>query len=170
MSSASIIFLAIILIPTIVIVLLRINAVFLFFSLCLGYVLSNLITGDTNSIINLFNPINVNSPLIKTNSLKIIILFIPVIITAMFMLRSVKGRKNSLNILPAIGFSVLGLILVTPFLSHGISSQYSQSQYWLQIVKAKDLVIELVALVALMFLFLERIDGHDSHRSHKSKR
>lgn len=169
MSSASIIFLGAILIPAIVIVILRINAVFLFFSLCLGYVLSSLITGDTNSLINLFNPAN-GSSLVKTNSLRIIILFVPVVITAMFMFRSVKGRKKSLNILPAIGFSLLGLILVTPFLSHNVTIQYNQSQYWLQIMKAKDLIIELVAMIALLFLFLERIDGHGSHRSHKSKR
>ncbi len=158
MHSANVILLLIILLPALMIAWFRINAVFLFFSLCLGYVLSGVIGGDSSSLLSLFSK-SFNSPTVtQPDTLKLIVLFIPVLLTAMFMFKSVKKNRALLNLIPAFCFSVLALILISPLISRHLLLSYSQSSFYLQLVKAKDLILELISLVILFFLFLDRLN------------
>ncbi len=160
-----IILLSLALIALIIISVFRINAVYLYFSLAVGYVLASTLSGDTNSLLSLFSSNNSNSHL---SNVKLIILAIPVIATALFMLKSIKKKRILINLLPAISFVILAIILVVPLLPISATDKLTQTNYWINFSKARDLLIELSALVSLGILFIERI-GRSKFKEHGSR-
>lgn len=154
--------LIIIVIVLAIITILRINAIYLYFSLAVGYVLTNTISSDTNSLMSLFS--SSSSPTIL-NNIKLIILFVPVVATALFMFRSIKKKKIIINLLPSIAFIILGLFLVIPLMTSSSSSFITSSSYWSNIVKAKDLLIEMSALITLTIMYIERLGRHSLRES-----
>src|SRR5688572_15312779 len=100
--------------PTIVLVLLRINAALVFLSLCLGAVLVQYVAGEANSLITLFSK---EAGTVSASSMQLVLLLAPAIITCVVTVFSVQGTlKTLLNILPALAASALGMLLVIPLL------------------------------------------------------
>ncbi|HET9098292.1 MAG TPA: hypothetical protein VFN51_01610 [Candidatus Saccharimonadales bacterium] len=101
--------------------------------------------------------------------MQIILLALPVVLTAVFMIRTVKGYgKLALNILPAAGVGLLGALLLTPLLPRGMSIGIIDSPLWSQLQKAEDLIVGLSALICLLVLWLQRPKtGHDKEKHSK---
>ncbi len=165
MMTPIIILLAIGIVLLVLISIFRINAVYLYFSLAVGYVLASNLSTDTNSLLSLFSSSTSSGSL---TSIKLILLLIPVIVTFLFMFRSIKKNKIVINLLPAVAFLALGYLLIVPILPSGLSSSIVKSSYWLNFIKAKDLLIELSALVSLSLLFIERM-GKKRFKEHSGK-
>jgi hypothetical protein len=161
---------AIIIVPVIVLMIMRINAVLVFLSLCLGDVLVQFVSGDTKSFISLFttnNPKVVNASM---SDIKITLLLLPVVLTAVFMIRTVKGRtKLMMNALPAVGVGLLGALLIVPQLSPGLRFSITGSSLWQQVERAEDLIVGISALICLFVLWLQRPKTGGGEGKHHGK-
>jgi hypothetical protein len=160
---------AIVVVPIIVLMVLRINAALVFLSLCLGDVLVQFVAGDTNSFMSVFSSSHTVQSIASSGSAtKLILLLLPVILTAIFMIRTVKGARLALNILPSAGVGLLGSLLVVPLLSAGLAHTIIDSSLWVQAQRAQDLLVGASALVCLLVLWLQRprTGGEDKHSRH----
>lgn len=140
--------------PIVLLTVLRINAVLVFLSLCLGEVLVHYVAGNANSLITLFAP-KISPALL--NVLQVILLLAPVVLTSVFMIRTVHGKaKIVLNILPAAGVGLLGVLLAVPLLPSGQRFGIESQDLWVQLTKLQALIVGLSALVGLLFLWSQR--------------
>jgi hypothetical protein len=152
--------------PLAVLTLLRINAAIVFLSLCLGYVLVELVANDANSLISFLAP---KADSLSRASWELILLFAPVILTSVIMLFSVKGRfKVTLNMLPAAATSVMAVLLAVPLFTPGLRFALQSGNLWHQLSSAQAFIVGMGALISLVFLWTSRsaIKGG----SHKSSR
>jgi hypothetical protein len=159
----------IVLAPVVLLMLLRINATLVFLSLCLGDVLVQFVAPDANLFMQLFSahvPKGVDT---GNDNIKLILLLLPVVLTAIFMIKSVHGSfKLFLNILPAAGVGLLGALLVVPLLPPGLSHNIVHSSLWNQLQNAENLIVGASALVCLLVLWLQRPQAGGKHgKKHK---
>jgi hypothetical protein len=169
--SPDVILAAIVLVPVVLLMFLRINAALVFLSLCLGSVLVQFIAPDAYTFLTLFSA-HVPKGLDEGNdTIKLILLLFPVVLTAVFMIKTVRGKtKSALNLLPAAGVGLLGGLLVVPLLPPGLSHNIINSSSWAEVAKAQDLIVGASALVCLFVLWLQRPKtGHDKHDKHHKK-
>lgn len=151
-------------VPVVLMTVLRINASLVFLSVCLGSVLVQFVGPDALDMAHLFSAKSGN---LTESTLQLILLLVPVVLTMLFMIRSVKGNKVVLNILPAAGASFLLLLLVEPLLSPGTIGTITSSPLWGQIEKSQDLVVGVSSLLCLLFLWLQRPKHGDGDKKHK---
>lgn len=152
---------------------LRINAALVFLSLCLGDVLVQFVADDANSFMDVLQSSHQidASAVVPTsgNLVRLVLLLLPVVLTALFMIKTVKGPKLLLNILPAAGVGLLGGLLVVPLLSPGLSNDIVSSPLWMQVSKAQNLIVGSSALICLLVLWLQRPKaggGSEKHSKH----
>jgi len=155
MNSSLALLAAIIGVPIVVMMVLRINAALVFLSLCLGDVLVQFVAGDTSSFMSLFSAHAAKAHPTNT-TIQLFLLLLPVVLTAVFMIRTVKGPKLLLNILPAAGVGLLGALLVVPLLPTETAVNILSSNVWHQVKNAQDLIVGLSALFCLLVLWLQR--------------
>jgi hypothetical protein len=143
-------------IPVVILMLLRINATMVFLGLCLGYVLTQFLGNDVNSFAQTFlGHVNVS-----TSVMKLVLLLFPAVFTALFMIRSVRGTKLLINLLPALGVGCFSALLIVPLLPPGISHAITNMKVWHEALRLQDLIIGLSALASLMTLWLLRTKWH----------
>jgi hypothetical protein len=161
---------AIVLIPMIFLMVLRVNATLVFLSLCLGNILTQFVAGDTNDLLGMLSTSHATGTIHATdNGIKLALLLFPVVLTAIFMIRTVNGNSRLfLNLLPAAGVGLLGSLLVVPLLPPGLAHNIVDSSLWDQLVKAQDLIVGSTALICLFVLWLQRPKtGEGKHGKHK---
>lgn len=140
--------------PIVVLTFLRINAVLVFLSLCLGEVLVHYVAGNANSLISLFAP---KVPPNVLNMLQVAMLLAPVILTSFFMVGTVRGKgKIVLNLLPATGVGLLGVLLAVPLLPAGQRFGIESQSLWYQLTKLQALIVGVSAIIGLLFLWAQR--------------
>jgi len=140
--------------PVLVLTLLRINAVMVFLSLCLGEVLVHYVAGNANSLLTMFAP---HLSAAMQSILQVIILLTPVVLTSVFMLFSVYGKlRTLLNILPAAGVGSLGVLLAVPLLPAGTRFAIQSGPLWAQLSKLQALIVGVSAIIGLLFLWSQR--------------
>ena len=162
----------IVLVPVILLMVLRVNAALVFLSLCLGYVLTQFVAGDVQPLMSLFAaaPAPAVTSVVTSgdNAVKLLLLLLPVLLTAIFMIHTLRGARLLLNILPAVGVGLLGGLLVVPLLAPGLAHNIVASPLWHQAVRAQDLIVGASALVCLLVLWLQRpkTGGEGKHGKH----
>ena len=164
------IFGAMVLVPTVLLMVLRVNATLVFLSLCLGYVLIQFVAEEANSFFDLFSWDAGQAVSADNATVKIILLLLPVVLTTIFMIRTVHGHsKLLLNLLPAAGVGLLGSLMLVPLLSGDLSYSITDSTMWEKIQQAQTLIVGVCALICLFVLWLQRPKaGHDGkHSKHK---
>lgn len=140
--------------PVLVLTFLRINAVLVFLSLCLGEVLVRFVAGEANTMISLFFP---KASTLGLSMIQIIVLLLPAILTSVFMIFSVKGKGKFLfNIFPAAGVGLLVALLVVPLLPPSAQATIEDMPLWGQLAKMQALIVGVSALLSLGFLWLQR--------------
>lgn len=149
---------AIILVPVVILMALRINAALVFLSLCLGAVLVQFVAQDADDFFSLLQTTNTTGEINATsNTVQLVLLLVPVVLTAVFMIRTVRGHgRLLLNALPAAGVGLLGALLVVPLLPPGLSHNIVDSNLWSQVEQAQNLIVGTSALVCLLALWLQR--------------
>lgn len=160
---------AIVLIPIAILMVLRINAVLVFLSLCLGNVLVQFVAEDANSFMSVLQSYQPGQiPDAENNTIKLILLLLPVVLTAIFMIKTVKGSKLVINILPALGVGLLGSLLTVPLLGVGLSIDIMNTTLWVEASKAQNLIVGSSALICLFVLWLQRpkTGGDVKHGKH----
>lgn len=148
---------ATIVVPFLVIMLLRINAVLVFLSLCLGAILVQFVASDAQSFTSLFAAHNVNTPQPANITIRLGLLLFPAVLTMVIMIRTVRGRGRLLiNAFPAAGVGLLAALLVVPILPVDVQTHITGSSTWQQITRAQDLIVGVSALMCLAVLWLQR--------------
>jgi hypothetical protein len=159
---------AIVFVPVVMLMILRVNAALVFLSLCLGDVLVQFIANDASSFLTTFSGSHTVTSVTTSNSnVKIALLLLPVILTAVFMIRTVQGTSRLLlNTLPAAGVGLLGALLIVPLLPPGAAHNIIGSPLWTQAQRAQTLIVGSSALVCLLVLWLQRPKAGGKHRKH----
>ena len=148
-------------IPVVVLMVLRINATMVFLGLCLGYVLTQFLGNDAKDFAQTF----LGHTAMSTTVMKLVLLLIPVVLTAIIMIRTVRSKMLILNILPALSVGCLLALLVVPLLPPGTSHAITAMSFWHQAQRLQDLIIGVGALVSLLTLWLLR-PKHGSEKAH----
>ncbi len=144
----------ILLAPILLLTLLRVNAVMAFLSLCLGDVMVHYVAGDANSLLTFFSP---HLSAQAASSLQLITLAAPVILTSIFMAFTIKGQvRTLLNILPAAGGGLVGVLLAVPLLPSGIRFAIENQSLWTQLSRLQSLIVGVSAIISLFFLWMQR--------------
>jgi hypothetical protein len=168
-NSATITLGIILLIPLVVLTVFKINAALVFMSACVGDVLVQFVSPDAKQFLALFQahvPKGVDT---GDNFVKILLLLLPVVLTSIFMIKTIHGNtKLLLNLLPAVGVSLLIGLLIVPLLPGSLSSNALNTQLWRQIKDAEDLIVGLSSLTCLLVLWSQRPKtGHKKDKHHK---
>jgi hypothetical protein len=163
---------AIVLVPVIVLMFFKINATLVFLSLCLGNVLVQFVAQDAESYLSLFATQANSDVEAGSETIKLILLLLPAVLTALFMIRTVRSKgKLFLNLFPAIGVGMLGGLLVVPLLPGDMSESITEAALWGQAQQAQNLIVGVSAIICLFVLWLQRPKagggGEEKHGKHK---
>lgn len=154
--------------PLALLTLLRVNAALVFLSLCLGVVLVQYVAGDTSSFLDFVG--DSTEYTFTDDILKIILLLVPVVLTTIFMIRTVRGNtKLLLNALPAAGVGLLGALLIVPLLPPDLADEIISSSLWSEVERSQSLIVGASAGVCLLVLWMQRpkAGGEGKHGKHK---
>lgn len=162
------IIIGIVVIPILLMTLLKINASFVYLSICLGFVLSSF-TANNSTLNNLYTK-NVNMNGNANTNIQIILILLPVIITMVLMIKSIPKSMLLINALMSIACGVLLVLIITPLLPSQIGSKVMNSTTWNQLKNFQDLIIGATSLFALATLALNRRSAHSHHGSKHGKK
>ena len=151
--------------PIILIMLARVNAAMLFMSVCVGEVLVQYLGSDAETVITSFSSYGSQ---FSSSTVKIMLLFLPVVLIMIFMFHSVKKSKLILNILPAIGTGLVIALLVEPLLSPSMQHTHGKETLWQNLIQARALIVGVSALISLFYLWFQHRGSGDGHHK-KSK-
>lgn len=158
MNSALITLVGLIAVPAVVLMVLRINATLVFLSICLGDVLVQFVGKDASSILTAMG-VHLGG-----QTIKLFLLALPTVLTAVFMIKTVRGSKLVINALPAVGAGLLLALLIVPLLPMNMNVNILSSSLWHQVQAAQDMIVGLSALLCLFVLWLQRPKaGDDKH-------
>jgi len=153
--------------PFLVLTLLRINAAFVFLSLCLGEVLVRFVAGDVNSFMGIFAA---HISPISDSAMRLALLLAPAALTMVFMLFSIRGRiKMLINALPAAAASLFAVLLAVPLLAPGLRASIETQSAWHQLTSAQSMVVGLGAVMSLFFLWSSRRRQKAVEESHSRR-
>ncbi len=153
--------------PIILIMVARVNAAILFMSICVGEVLVQYLGSDAATVVTAFSA---HGTQFSNSTIRILLLFLPAILTMIFMFHSVKGSKLILNILPAIGTGLLITLLIEPLLSKSMQHTLGKETLWQNVYQTRALIVGIGALISLFFLWFQHRQSWGGERAHKSKR
>jgi hypothetical protein len=162
---------AIVLTPVVLLMLLRVNAALVFLSLCLGSVLTRFLGPDSGTLLSLFSAHSKHAVTASQTTAELALLAFPVVVTILFMLKSVpKGMKLIFNLLPSAGVGLLAALLAVPLLPIATSDKIITSNLWQQAQRAQDLIVGVSAMLCLFALLsLRPKHGHEEKHSKKHK-
>jgi hypothetical protein len=147
--------------PVVLLMVLRVNAAQVFLSLCLGAVLVQFVGPDAAAILSSTSAHTHGAPT-SQSFVNLALLLLPVVLTTIIMIKSVKGRaKLAFNLLPAIGVATLGTLLAVPLMSAGLTGSLTQLTLWIKLENLQTLIISVNTLLALLFLWMQRPKGHE---------
>lgn len=155
-----------ILVPIVIVTLFRINAAIIFMSLCVGYVFVQYIGNDATSLASLFSS---HTTQVSDSTIKILLLFLPAILTSIFMFHSVRGSKIIFNLLPAAAVGLFTALLAEPLLSASMQRTLNESSIWHNFLQAQALIVGLSGLISLLFLWIQHRSTRHSEHGKKSK-
>lgn len=151
------------LVPVLLIVLLRVNAAFVFLALCLGDVL---VRFSGNDAVTIVAGASLNAH-ITASATRLLLLLLPAGLTVLFMIKTVRSSQTILNILPALGAGLLTALFVVPQLPPGLSHAITASHPWGQIQTYQSGLVALSTIVCLLFLWMLRPKHETKGKHHK---
>lgn len=164
-----IILIAALALPLVLMMVLRINAGIVFLSLCLGNVLVQFIGPDAATIMSSASARTPGTTPPSQSYVNLVLLLLPVVLTMVIMIHSVKGRaKLAFNLLPSIGVSTLGVLLAVPLLSAGLTGAIVGLPLWKELENLQTLILSASACLCLLFLWMQRPKkSHDDDKHGK---
>lgn len=148
----------IIVVPVFLALVFRVNAVYVFMSVCAGYLLQMALSDSVDLVL---------ATLIKgSNSVvaaRVGLLVLPVIVT-IILLRKTQGRSAVFQFIPLIFSGMLLGNLVLPLLTPGFSQDIYNSVYGTSIRQSQDLVTAVAVVSNLVLAWtLFKAKGHGKH-------
>ncbi len=156
--------------PILILHFLRINAIFVYLALCLGEVLA-IFVGNTQQLVNISTHApSATSTYITSGNFKLLLLLLPVLLTMFFYIKTAKGGKLTLNLLPSIAVGIALVIFLVPLLPYSGTLNVVGSSLWANILKAQGTAIGISSAFVLVLFLLERSKlkhHHEKHGKHK---
>jgi len=158
---------ALVLVPTLAVLLLRFNVAIAFMGLCLGSVLVTYVSGDVDGIVTSFSASK--GALVTNQWVQLGLLIVPFVLTVLFTRGSVKGHKRFINFFPAAATGLLFTLLVVPLLSASVQRQIHKLHAWHQLDALQTAVILCGAAFSLVFLLFTHRKKQSSEEAKPGK-
>ena len=154
-------------VPAVLIILLRSDAAVVFLSLCAGALLVRYAGSDAS----LAGSVIGNNSTVVSQYFELGLLVVPVLLSAVMLKKSMRGPKMILNILPAIGVGLVGVLLAVPLLPNGLSDTITKTSGWSLLYNNREVVVAASVLVSLVSLWLAHLGKHkkEDKGHHKGK-
>jgi hypothetical protein len=143
------------LIPIVLIVLFKVNAVMVYLGLCLGYVLSQF-DGGTKIANKLAGSSKIIEQLGGSSDVRLIMLVLPAIVILLFLFKTASSSKLSINLIPAIATGLLTVITVIPLLPINTAVKIMTGSLWHDVTKYEGNIIALSTLTIVIMLIINR--------------
>jgi len=161
-----ILLIALVVLPIVAILFLRVNGAIAFMSLCLGSVLGAYTAGDVTDIATSFAA---KGTLEIHQWVQLTLLVLPFLLTILFTRGSVNGHKKVTNVLPALASGMLFALLAVPLLPANVQRQIHELWLWDQLSHLQTSVILGGALFSLIFLLMTHRTHHEEGKKHHGK-
>lgn len=152
----------IVLLPVIILTLTRANAATAFLALCLGSVLGSYVAADT---VNLLRGYVAPDSQLTESVISLLLLWLPVILVAIFMSRTIASKQRIINALPALAVGLLGAILTVPFLTPSVTDAVESSEAWGYLMIYQAAIVAAGTVISLVLLRMRKKD-EDKHGKH----
>lgn len=150
---------AIVIVPVLLAVLLRVHAVFMFMSVAVGYFLQLALSDDVD--LAMATIIRGSNSIVAA---RLILLALPVLLT-LFVLRKTAGRSQLFQFIPLVFSGLLLGALALPLLPAALEQQVYSAQFGSGIKQSQDLVIAAAAVSNLVLTWSLYKKPKD-HRKH----
>ena len=145
--------------PILLALLFRVNAIFLFLGVATGVLLAQYISDDTSLVIDsFFSRVNVDQ------YVKLILLLLPVVLTLLFLRKTMNSSQLLLHLVPIILTSIALATLVVGYLPGGVQHNLDANRYGHLILSAQNVAIAAASLLTLILAWLT--GGHKSKAKH----
>lgn len=151
------------LLPVIILTLVRANAATAFLALCLGSVLGTFVATDT---VNLLRGYVAPDSRLTESVISMILLWLPVVLVAIFMARTVSAKQRVINLLPALAVGLMGVLLTVPFLTPSVKADVMASDAWDQLKMYEAAIVAAGTIVSLALLRMRKKDDEKHGKHH----
>ena len=128
---------------------LKSNAALAYLALCAGFVLLSLTTSDLQQLLDHSNIVRVS-----TDTLGLILLASPPLLTLLLTRRAVHGQSNVLiQLIPALFLGGLLALIGVPLLNESARGNFTGSSLWTDLQKIQSWVIGAGALSSLLLVW-----------------
>jgi hypothetical protein len=150
--------------PVVILTFLRANAATAFLALCLGSVLGSFVAKD---LVSLLKGYIAPATDITETIASLVLLWLPVLLVAIFMMKTIAPKQRLVNLIPAFAVGILGALLSVPFLTPDIRASVMASDIWKNLDTYKALVVVIGTVVSLGLLRMrKKSDDHKSGKHH----
>jgi hypothetical protein len=140
----------------------RVSAVFLFISVVSGSLLVQFMGDDA---------ILAAGMLFKGQNADVMtqfaLLFLPLILTMLFMRKTMKKSKVLLHIVPLIGVGLSAAVFALPVFADHIEEQIVSNQYGGMLNDANDVIVGATAVAVVLLMWLTERHKEGKHGKHK---
>lgn len=149
-------------VPVLLMLLLRVNAAFVYLTLGAGTLLAQYLGDDVMRIFDAFLP---SASTTAHAAVRISLLVLPAALTILFAQRSINGTKYLLNIVPALLTGIVTVILVVPLLPDGAKFSVVTSSTWTSIQQFQGTAIGAATLSSCLLLWMtHKSPGKRAHK------
>lgn len=139
--------------PVVILTLLRANAATAFLALCLGSVLGSFVAKDLVSALKGYIAPATD---ITGTIASLVLLWLPVLLVAIFMMKTIAPKQRVVNAIPALAVGLLGALLSVPFLTPELRSSVEASEVWKNLESYKALIVIFGTAVSLGLLRMRK--------------
>jgi hypothetical protein len=150
-------------IPVVLILLLRSNGAIVFLSLCAGALLVRFV-GNEASLVG--SAVGNNSSTVS-QYFQLSLLLLPVVLSTIFMRKTMTGPKMLFNIPAALAVGAVGVLLAVPLLPAGPQATITGLNGWTLLQRSKEIVVIAGVVASLVVLWITTPRNQEAHKKHK---
>jgi len=136
--------------PAALIFLLRANGSLVLLALCAGSVLQRFVGNDASKLLDSYMSKNSGG----TNTIaQLALLFVPALLTTLFLRKAVSSSKAKLNLLPAFGTGIIATLLAVPLLPGGLRHDLMQTSIWTSINQFQSAIVAGAITISLLLFW-----------------
>lgn len=139
--------------PVVLLTLLRANAATAFLALCLGSVLGSFVAKD---LVSALRGYIAPATQVTDTIAGLVLLWLPVLLVAIFMMKTIAAKQRILNVIPALAVGLMGALLSVPFLTPEMRTTVEASDIWKQLDTYKAFVVAGGAIISIAMLRMRK--------------
>jgi len=134
--------------PVLLALIFRVNALFVFLSICVGYFLQYSLSDDVD--LAMATVVQGSNSVVAA---RLVLLGLPLLITV-FILRKTRGRSFIFQFVPLLFSGLFAAVLVLPLLPPGLEQSIRADRFGGGLDKAQDLIIASAAITNLVLAYM----------------